>query len=258
MLRKLAVGLLSISLITGFASVASITTPLLACADSYKKPPQYKPPPKQNRHTTKAKQTTSQPLRAINIRAPEHKSKRLIKTASTVRGSKASAKGVSSLRQDFNKKSFVKGGNARINPSLKGKGLEKLKEKHRTPEKQEAFVSGSDKKAQAIDELINLASKKRTQHILLGDSTGGGHLWPGSPGKAVFPASWSAKKIMHNVSDLATDPKASWKQLTGRPGAEFTATGKPVRWAVEGVRDGINVRVIVEPRGEGIITAYPK
>lgn len=28
--------------------------------------------------------------------------------------------------------------------------------------------------------------------------------------------------------------------------------------AVEGIRDGVNVRVIVEPHGEGIITAYPK
>ena len=35
-------------------------------------------------------------------------------------------------------------------------------------------------------------------------------------------------------------------------------SGKPVRWAVEGTRDGVLIRVIVEPRGEGIITAYPK
>jgi len=63
---------------------------------------------------------------------------------------------------------------------------------------------------------------------------------------------------MHNVSDLATDASASWTQLTGKAGADFTASGKPVRWAVEGVRDGVPIRVIVEPRGEGIITAYPK
>jgi filamentous hemagglutinin len=47
-------------------------------------------------------------------------------------------------------------------------------------------------------------------------------------------------------------------QLTGKAGANFTASGKPVRWAVEGVRDGVPIRVIVEPHGEGIITAYPK
>ncbi|WP_088146777.1 EndoU domain-containing protein [Achromobacter denitrificans] len=82
--------------------------------------------------------------------------------------------------------------------------------------------------------------------------------WPGAPGKTAFPASWTGDKVMHNVSDLATDPAATWIQLTGKPGAEFTLAGKPVRWAVEGVRDGVNIRVIVEPRGEGIITAYPK
>ncbi|WP_171016353.1 DUF637 domain-containing protein [Pseudomonas sp. F(2018)] len=108
------------------------------------------------------------------------------------------------------------------------------------------------------DDFINLASAQRTQHILLGDATGGGHLWPGAPGKTAFPASWDGDKVMHHVSDLATDPKASWTQISGKPGAQFTLKGKPVRWAVEGVRDGINIRVIVEPQGEGIITAYPK
>ena len=106
-------------------------------------------------------------------------------------------------------------------------------------------------------EFINLASRQRTLHILLGDASGGGHLWPGAPGKTAFPSSWSSEDVMHYVSDLATDPKATWTQLSGKPGAQFTTKGNPVRWAVEGVRDGVNVRVIVEPFGEGIITAYP-
>ncbi|GLZ86015.1 hypothetical protein Pres01_20660 [Metapseudomonas resinovorans] len=117
---------------------------------------------------------------------------------------------------------------------------------------------GGAKATPSADSLINLASTQRTQHILLGDATGGGHLWPGAPGKTAFPASWNGDKVMHNVSDLATDPKASWTQLTGKPGAQFTTKGKPVRWAVEGVRDGVSIRVIVEPHGEGVITAYPK
>ncbi|TEH89153.1 DUF637 domain-containing protein, partial [Pseudomonas aeruginosa] len=119
-------------------------------------------------------------------------------------------------------------------------------------------LGGGAKATPSADSLINLASNQRSQHILLGDATGGGHLWPGAPGKTAFPASWNGDKVMHNVSDLATDPKASWTQLTGKPGAQFTTKGKPVRWAVEGVRDGVNIRVIVEPHGEGIITAYPK
>jgi len=108
------------------------------------------------------------------------------------------------------------------------------------------------------ENLVNLASKQRTQHILFGDATGGGHLWPGAPQKTSFPSTWSKDQIMHNVSDLATDASASWTQLTGKTGADYTASGKPVRWAVEGIRGGVPIRVIVEPRGEGIITAYPK
>lgn len=122
----------------------------------------------------------------------------------------------------------------------------------------ETQVGYGPKDLPSVDDFINLASDQRTQHILLGDATGGGHLWPGAPGKTPFPDSWSVDKIMHSVSDLATDPNASWTQLTGKPGAQYTTKGKPVRWAVEGVYDGVNVRVIVEPNGEGIITAYPK
>ena len=50
--------------------------------------------------------------------------------------------------------------------------------------------------------------------------------------------------------------------LAGAPetgnGGLFTKAGKPARFAVEGVRDGVNIKVIVEPTGEGIITAFPK
>jgi hypothetical protein len=62
---------------------------------------------------------------------------------------------------------------------------------------------------------------------------------------------------MHNVSDIATDPGLRWVQQTGKAGAEFTKNGAPVRYFVDGVRDGVPIRVIVEPGGEGIITAFP-
>ncbi len=121
-----------------------------------------------------------------------------------------------------------------------------------------AGAKGTGALVPATDDLVNLASKQRTQHILFGDATGGGHLWPGAPSKTPFPSTWDEGKIMHAVSDLATDASATWTQLTGKAGAQFTASGKPVRWAVEGVRDGVRIRVIVEPNGSGIITAYPK
>ncbi len=106
-------------------------------------------------------------------------------------------------------------------------------------------------------EFVNLASPERTAHILQGDATGGGHLWPGAPGKTPFPESWSGEQIMHNVSDIATDPSLNWGQQTGQAGSWFTRAGDPARFSVTGVRDGVTIRVILEPAGEGIITAHP-
>ncbi len=82
-------------------------------------------------------------------------------------------------------------------------------------------------------------------------------MWPGQPGKSVFPKDWSGDKIMHQVSDIASDPSISWNQITGKAGAEFTKKGKPVRYEAKGVRDVVKVKLIIEPGGEGIITAYP-
>ena len=59
---------------------------------------------------------------------------------------------------------------------------------------------------------MNLASESRTAHILDGEvrsngSFGGGHsAGTGFPGKSEFPASWSNAQVMHNISDVATDP----------------------------------------------------
>jgi hypothetical protein len=104
---------------------------------------------------------------------------------------------------------------------------------------------------------VNLASATRTEHILNGDATGGGHMWPGAPGKSVFPETWSGSKIMNAISDIATDPNLEWEQITGKDGAEFTKNGAPVRFSVAGIRDGIPIKVILEPGGEGIISGYP-
>jgi RHS repeat-associated protein len=109
----------------------------------------------------------------------------------------------------------------------------------------------------AKQELINLASVQRTAHILDGDSSGGGHLWPGAAGKTAFPPSWSPDQIMHHVSDIATDPGVNWVQQTGRPGELFTRSGEPARFFAIGEREGLQIKVVLEPAGEGIITAHP-
>lgn len=104
----------------------------------------------------------------------------------------------------------------------------------------------------ARHDLVDLSSPARRDHIL------DGHRWPGAPEKSAFPRDWSDDQIMHHVSDVATDPNLQWIQQTGKPGADFTRVGDPVRYYVDGVREGVDMRVILEPGGEGIITAFPQ
>jgi hypothetical protein len=109
------------------------------------------------------------------------------------------------------------------------------------------------------DDYINLASPEGTNHILYGEADGisGGHMWPGLPGKSTFPQEWSGEKIMHYVSDIATDPKLQWTWQSGKPGSMFTKSGKPSRVFVIGEREGVKIKVVIEPAGKGIITAFP-
>ena len=62
---------------------------------------------------------------------------------------------------------------------------------------------------------------------------------------------------MHNISDVATDPKIQWQQITGKIGEPLTRSGFPVRYHSIGIREGITIKTIIEPGGQGIITGYP-
>ena len=105
----------------------------------------------------------------------------------------------------------------------------------------------ADDAANVVDDATNLASDPRTNHILYGDETGGGHLWPGQPGKTPFPQNWDANTIMRNISDIVTDPSLTWN-----PGRIVNGIQ---RYEVIGIRDGIKIKVITD--GTDIITAYP-
>lgn len=94
---------------------------------------------------------------------------------------------------------------------------------------------------------VNLASEKRTQHILFGDAKGGGHIWPGAPGKSAFPKDWSPDKIMNEVSDLVTDPNIKWNKNKVVKGIQ--------RYEIIGVKDGVKIKIITD--GKDIVTAYP-
>ena len=103
--------------------------------------------------------------------------------------------------------------------------------------------------AESESGLVNLASEARTSHILDGEvrpngSFGGGHrAGTGFPKKSEFPASWSDDQIMHNISDVATDPASVFRP--GRGGDVFGT----------GTRGGIDIEVLL--RNDEIWTGYP-
>jgi hypothetical protein len=127
---------------------------------------------------------------------------------------------------------------------------------------------------QAGDPLLDgIISPQRQKHILYGDATGGGHLSGARvPDKSEFPPSWTESEILEVAADLATNPGLKWEQIdgpgegtihSGYPGPKFTNSGKPVRYRIVDqagnlpIVNGVTIRVIIQPDGEGVITAVP-
>ncbi|MCY9775831.1 EndoU domain-containing protein [Proteus mirabilis] len=94
------------------------------------------------------------------------------------------------------------------------------------------------------------------QHILYGDSTGGGHMHPGMPGKTTFPVSWDAKKIISEVDDILNSPSTTWFAQKGNGGA-FTKSGDVATWGAWEIRDGVQIRVVYQPGIGRVVTAFP-
>ena len=90
-------------------------------------------------------------------------------------------------------------------------------------------------------------SDDRRKYILDGDGKGGGGHGPGreTPGKSPFPSDWSDEKAVEAVKDVANDP------------ASTRSTADGGRTAVEGTRDGVDIRVIIGRDGKAIVTAHP-
>ena len=71
---------------------------------------------------------------------------------------------------------------------------------------------------------------------------------------------------------MANNPNSTWRQATGAGyknsiitrgspdinAPKYTSTGRAVSYTVRGQNHGLNIEVIVEPNGEGIVTGYSK
>jgi hypothetical protein len=95
-----------------------------------------------------------------------------------------------------------------------------------------------------INKYIDLTSHRK-DHILNRHRYGAG-----KAGKTEFPSNWSDDRILHWISDIATDPKAV--QGVGKWNSPYAI----------GIRDGVKIRVDFYPDNHTkyagkISTAYP-
>ena len=116
-------------------------------------------------------------------------------------------------------------------------------------------------------------SPSRREHILEGEGPNDpGHGSNRGFGNSAFPDTWTDDYAIKAVENVANSPNSTWQQSTGPGGGRnapvtiggpdvnaplTTRNGRPVRFVVEGRNHGLDVRVIVEPGGEGIVTGFP-
>ncbi len=115
-------------------------------------------------------------------------------------------------------------------------------------------------------------SDPRREHILEGDPPGTGHGPNRGSSEGAFPDTWTNDQVIDAIERVANNSNSTWKQATGSgytnapvtqggPDSNAplsTSSGNPVRFKVQGQDHGLNIEVIIEPGGEGIITGYVK
>lgn len=116
-------------------------------------------------------------------------------------------------------------------------------------------------------------SDARRNHILEGEG-------PNDPGhgpnrgfsEGAFPDTWTDDQVINAIERVANSENSTWKQSTGsgymtapvtQGGPDSNApnttnSGRPVRFKVQGQDHSLDIEIIVEPSGEGIITGYVK
>ena len=112
--------------------------------------------------------------------------------------------------------------------------------------------SGKEESGEAAERPVprtgHSCDAKARAHILDGDATGGGH-GPGRgvSGKSEFPSDWSDEDVINEVESVSNDPASK-------------ATPQGSRTRIDGTRNGVDIRVIVEGQpgaGGRIVTGFP-
>jgi len=89
-------------------------------------------------------------------------------------------------------------------------------------------------------------SLRAENHILYGDSTGGGHKYgTGKPCKSEFPKNWESKKIISTIRKLVANDNLNWEQQNN---------GYYVAETEEG---SLNIRIVMNKEKGEVVTAYP-
>jgi hypothetical protein len=115
-------------------------------------------------------------------------------------------------------------------------------------------------------------SQSRREHILEGDGpgTGTGHGPNRGNTQGTPPDTWTDDQFINAIERVANSPNSVWKRVNGpghqqepphvggpQPGGPTqTNLNTPVRYKVRGNDHGIRIEVIIQPGGEGILTAY--
>lgn len=68
-----------------------------------------------------------------------------------------------------------------------------------------------------------------------------------------FPASWSKEKIKRYIQEIVSDPKNRRREITGQVKSLLV---RPHKYIVDGMCEGIRIRVIFEPDDRGILEFY--
>lgn len=102
------------------------------------------------------------------------------------------------------------------------------------------------KKEWHTDDFDVRLSEKRLEHILYGDTSGGGHLHGQSkPCKSEFPSDWTSDKIVSVIKQIAANDNAAPKRQSNG------------YYTIENTVDDVRVRVVLDREKDDVITAYP-